>query len=193
MNRPDSDLDIFECYLAPSEDFLVGKQHLHCHFSQTESVDHQSAELGTVVKQLLANNFNYYVNVFSPIVIDDWEDLGELRRLAEMNISKKAFHSIYGLGMSNYRKYLVNVIQADKGDIPKRCRIIARSVKFGIKLLEEGKIEFNPVGETSVKEVEQLLERLKEAEKNSSLPDEPQHPEALYDFLLKIRLKELKK
>lgn len=72
MNTPDSDLDLFVCYLAPSKDFLLGKTHRGGHHSIVNGNDRTSYELGHVVDMIAKNNFNFLTGVMSPIIIKDW-------------------------------------------------------------------------------------------------------------------------
>jgi len=189
MNRPDSDKDIFKCYIAPSSDFLIGKRHKGSHFSQVDNIDTTSTEIGVVVEQLLKNNVNYLINVMSPIVISDSKELQELKELTQKNLSKQCFHSIHGLAYSNYKRYIVT----DKQNTEKKRKTIVRTMMFGFNLLLYKRFIFNPVLiDFSITELEEMLHDLSCAHNESALPETPQHKDEMYEWLLKLRINKLK-
>jgi len=123
----------------------------------------------------------------SPIIVKDWPCLGELRRLAALNYSKRAYHSIKGLAEHNYEKYIVN----ERDDSVKRCNTIARTILMGCKLLREGIIEYISITGTSPKDIPKFIDELDLALKESTLPDAPQHENEIRDFLIDVRLSSL--
>lgn len=193
MNTPESDIDLWVCYIAPSSDFLIGKQHTSSHHSgssQPGEVDRVSHELGTVVHQLMLNNFNYLAGVLSPLVIKDWDELPTLRKLVLKNISKLCYNSIHGLAVQNYKKYILN----KKDNTIKRRQTIMRTVLFGVRILEGRTPEFLPVIEGKDYEstdIPYYINTLEEAYENSNLPDKPKYEKEMYDWLLKIRMTKL--
>jgi len=188
MNRPDSDIDLFIVYQAPSTDFLIGKAHIGSHRSQVGNVDRVSFELGHTVVQLLKNNINFLWGVMSPIVIKSWNHLEELRSLTKMNLSKELYHSVHGLGLHNYKKY----VESGKDPTQKRCTIICRSLRFGIRLLSNAEFDFSPIKPCDPKDVITYLDALDIANAQSKLPLNPEHSKEMYEWLLQIRLEELK-
>lgn len=190
MNRPDSDTDIFKCYIAPSSGFLIGKQHKGSHFNQSNNVDTTSTEIGIVVNQLLKNNVNYLINVMSPLIISYSKELRELQVLTQKNLSKQCFDSVYGLAYHNYRRYIVS----GKQNTEKKRKIIARTILFGQHLLLYHTFIFEfALCDVTPSDLDDMLYDLKCTYENSTLPETPQHKEEMYDWLLNLRINKLKK
>jgi len=189
MNRPDSDMDIFKCYITPSSDFLIGRTHKKSHFNQIGNTDTTSTEIGVVVEQLLKNNVNYFINIMSPIVINNSKELQELKVLTQKNLSKRCFSSIYGLAYSNYKKYILS----DKQNTEKKRKVIARTILFGQHLLFYHEFNFDfDLWDINTNEIERMLYASKCIYENSTLPETPQHKEEMYSWLLKLRINKLK-
>ena len=193
METPESDYDIFECYIAPSEDFLIGSQHKGCHHSINGDIDRTSAEIGTVVNQILKNNINYLINILSPVILLSGEEHEQLKKLTIKNLSKLCYNSINGMATHNYMKYIINESN-DSRDTQKRRKTILRVINFGITLLRYGKIEFEPIPQIeyiSKQDIQRGLDWLADARDNSILSDQPQHKEEMYKWLLNLRLRRL--
>ena len=188
MNRPDSDIDLFIVYQAPSTDFLVGKAHTNSHRSMNENIDRVSFELGHVVSQLLKGNINYLWGVMSPKIIKDWDRLQSLRELTTKNLSKQLYHSVHGLGLHNYKKY----VESEKDPTAKRCTLICRSLNFGTKLLTKGMFSFGPMEPCTPKDTLDHLHALDLAYVSSPLPESPEHKREMEAWLLDVRLHKLK-
>ena len=170
MNRPDSDKDIFKCYVAPSSDFLIGKSHNVAHFNSSNAIDIKSVEIGVLVNQLLKNDFNSFIAVMSPVVLQDSKELHELNFLTQLNLNKQCFNSIYGLAYGNYKKYILS----DKQNTEKKRKLIARTILFGKHLLFCGVFNFNLyVHDVDCNEIERMLYDLKCVYENSTLPETP--------------------
>jgi len=187
MNHPGSDLDLFVAVLAPTKSILRGEFDDQSRVEYSGPTDRQYHELGRIVNQVLRNNWNYLSGVMSPIVVKDWSRLSELRRLAAMNYSKRAYHSIKGLAEHNYEKYIVS----ERDDSAKRCNTIARTIIMGCKLLREGVIEYRPITGTSPKDIPKFIDELDLALKESPLPDDPKHEDELREFLYDVRVSSL--
>jgi len=188
MNRPDSDIDLFVVYQAPSTDFLIGKAHASSHRSMNENIDRVSFELGHVVSQLLKGNINYLWGVMSPKIIKDWDRLQSLRDLTTKNLSKQLYQSVRGLGLHNYKKY----IESEKDPTAKRCTLICRSLNFGIKLLTKGMFSFASMEPCTPKDVPEYLHALDLAYVSSPLPEYPECKRQMEAWLLDVRLHKLK-
>lgn len=195
MNTPESDIDYYLVFLSPSIDFLIGKGNIHSVHSIIGEDDKQSHELMIVVNELLKGNFNHIIGVFSPLVIRDWEELPELRRLGKLNLSKKCYNSIHGLATHNLKKFITNPTKEMKPLTPeakqKKLNTIMRTLNFGINLLETGEMKFSPAWDTDEGNVENAIMELDESFANSKLPEEPEHVDEFIEWLLKIRLKSL--
>lgn len=188
MNHPGSDVDLFVAVLAPTKSILRGEFNDQSKVEYSGPTDRQYHELGRIVDQVLRNNWNYLSGVMSPIIVKEWPRLTELRRLATMNYSKRAYHSIKGLAEHNYQKYIIN----ERDDSVKRCNTIARTIIMGSKLLREGIIEYRPITGTSPKDIPKFIDELDLALKESTLPENPEHEDELREFLFDVRLSSLK-
>lgn len=183
MNHENSDIDIFRCYQADSEDLLLQKQPKNRNYLEVGKIDVQESELQTVLDQLVMNNYNYIVAVNSPIVrFDDTTLLEYLKKCMPFILSKQCYDSIHGLAVSNYKKY----IESRKDVSEKRCNIIMRTVNFGIRLLTEGRISFEKVEGMTPEEVAKGIERLDVALADSKLQD--RCPEKVKNALDKLLL-----
>ena len=190
METPESDIDLFKCYIAPSEDFLIGKQHRGGHQSIVNDVDTQSAEIGTTIEQILKNNLNYLIYVLSPITVKTGWEQEELKKLTVLNLSKNCYYSIHGMAIHNYKKY----VEKGKGDTQKRRRTIMRVLQFGITLLEKGEISFEPIlWDVENQDIIDAINALDIVYKDSILPEKPQNEKEIYEYLLKLRLAKLEK
>ena len=188
MNHPGSDVDLFVAVLAPTKSILRGEFNDQSKVEYSGPTDRQYHELGRIVDQVLRNNWNYLSGVMSPIIVKEWPRLTELRRLATMNYSKRAYHSIKGLAEHNYQKYIIN----ERDDSVKRCNTIARTIIMGSKLLREGIIEYRPITGTSPKDIPKFIDELDLALKESTLPENPEHEDEFREFLFDVRLSSLK-
>ena len=188
MNRPDSDVDLFVVYQAPSTHFLIGKAHTRSHRSMNGNIDKVSFELGHVINQLLKGNVNFLWGVMSPIIIKNWDRLQTLRELTIKNLSKQLYHSVHGLGLHNYKKY----IESGKNPTSKRCTMICRSLNFGTKLLTTGKLNFDPIKPCTPTNVLHHIHALDLAYVTSLLPESPKYTKEMEMWLLDVRLHKLK-
>ena len=84
MNKPTSDIDIFQIYQVPTKDILSGILRQNSHFTKGEDKDESRHEIGVVIEQLLKGNFNFVVGICSPIVNED--KYGYLKELREITI-----------------------------------------------------------------------------------------------------------
>ena len=189
MNHAESDIDLFVCYVAPSTDFLIGKTHNKSHSSNIDGVDRSSSEIGKVVNQLLKNNINYLIYVLSPRVEFTTPEHKRLVDLTHMNLHKGCLGSINGLAYGMYRRY----IEENKGDTQKVRRTILRTLNFGTALLKEGVVEFTQVlHDVEIPELDEAFETLDLAYENSVLPEEPLHKDKMIDWLLSVRMQNLR-
>src|SRR5574341_1477687 len=151
MNRPDSDIDIFTAFIVPSRDILSGRNHgggSHCSGSSgAGDVDKVSHEIGKIVDELIKGNINFLVGTLSPILISQHKDcLRSLKNiLIEHGQTKACIHSIRGLAVHNYRKFITGSDTARDYPLTKKCNTINRVLLFGINLLNGNGYEFKPV------------------------------------------------
>lgn len=189
MNHAESDIDLFVCYVAPSTDFLIGKSHNKSHSSKIDGVDRSSSEIGKVVNQLLKNNINYLIYVLSPRVEYTTPEHKRLVNITHMNLHHGCFKSINGLAHGMYKRY----VEQGKGDTQKKRRTILRTLNFGITLLREGVVEFTTIAhDVEIGELEEAFKELDKAFENTILPEEPLHKNEMIDWLLNIRMQNLR-
>lgn len=187
MRHAGSDTDLFRVYVASTEEILKGTANTRSKFIQENDIDIALHELGKVTEQLLKGNLNFLVGVMSPIVVEAHNPLmlHELRGIVIDNISKNCYHSIHGLAVHNYKKY----IESGKDNSERRCNKILRVLQFGMTLLNTGKFEFKPFSGGVDYEIEEWIEILDDAYKSSTLPEKP-NESAYRAWLYKIRLYE---
>jgi predicted nucleotidyltransferase len=192
MESPESDFDLFTAYQAPTQDILIGRNYnISKHTQSTKDgvlYDVQEHEINKIVHQIQKNNWNFVSGVLSPIVIMNTigKELDALKDYTRLNLSKQIYHSIHGLAQHNFAKY----IQTEKDYNEKRCTNIARTVKMGIKYLNDGVVEFDPVYHCSKEEIPKLIEVLDVAYKASPQPEKPLRPDLLDDWLLDMRIQD---
>ncbi len=195
MDRPGSDIDLFNVYIVPTKDILSGKNRGHgSHFSGGPecTVDKASHEIGKVITELIDGNINFLVGTLSSIIVHQYKNyLPSLREIViEHGQSKACTHSIRGLAYKNYKKYVVGSDTAREYPIEKKCNSINRVLLFGINLLNGNGFEFKPVKSQTPEDVRNLMEEFEKTILESKLP-EKNSPEPYQDYLLDIRIKEL--
>lgn len=192
MNRPDSDLDLFECYVAPTRDILSGRTAPGgAHFSQKDGIDLQSHEVGKWVDMLLKMNLNYLIGLFSPLIYqeDNPRKRMELRHIIENGLSQQAYYPIRGMVQQNFRKY----VESGADTSERRLNKIARVAAFGVLLLTERRLVFNAYSGSTVEDIRRFLELLDVAKRQSPLPEftPTETVEAARNWLMHVRLDEM--
>lgn len=192
MRHPKSDTDLFRVYVASTEEILKGTANIRSKFIQENDTDLALHEVGKVVDQLLKGNFNFLVGVMSPLTVSVAKPsltkfYLNLQDIVKENISKNCYHSIRGLVIHNYKKY----IESGKDDSERRYNKILRVLQFGKTLLDTGNFEFKPFKEGVPDDIEAWVGLLNEAYRYSQLPEKPD--ETFYRaWLYNLRLYELK-
>lgn len=225
MSHPGSDTDLFHIYLEPSDNILIGRPYKESyHETETgdrpsDTIDNVYHELAKVIRELQKGNVNFIWGVLSPIYLSldgsrmlDNRDADSrlshyhltndprphLRQLGRDSLSKKCYHSIRGLALSNYKKYIFDKGITNPRGLPdwkyhKKLKLIARTLIFGIKILQGKGVIFDAVGDVDKAEVERLIDVLEGAFSVSNLPEECPNKEDMENWLLQQRLKELEK
>ena len=185
MQRPDSDLDIFTCYVGPTRDLLIGRQFKSVSTPlPDDNLDMTEHEIGKVVNMLIKGNINFVWGLTSPEIETTTPYHEDLIKIFKQELSKNVYHSIDGLFRNNYKKYVSKVKKIQ----PKRIWMMYRTLKFGIALLETGELNYKAVDTTiSLKDLNETHLELANAFENSTLKTEPK-TEAYYDFLYKVRV-----
>lgn len=186
MNTKKSDTDLFQVYVVPTKDILRGKANTKSKFIHGYNTDLAVHEVGTVVEQLLKGNLNFIIGVMSPLIVKTSKEHQELREIVSRNLAKNCYHSIRGMAMHNYKKY----VESGKDRSEERCNKILRVLKFGVELLETGKIKFKSITSGTPNAILGWLNALDGAYNSSSLPEKP-NEEEYREWLLKVRLKYL--
>lgn len=192
MNREDSDIDYYECYLADINDILLGKR-----FERGIQFDGGTRyELGHIIAELKKGNLNHILGVLSPMVFETGDEHNELQEIVRKTISKNCYHSIHGMTFNNYKRYFENSEKAVLGPptgplYKKKLYQIGRVIEFGIRILEGKGISFEPSIPDTQYDIHPMLKRLDNAWSSSPLPETPD--DMVFDnFLIKIRFKYLK-
>jgi len=190
MERPDSDIDIYRAYIAPTRDILIGNARQNSHESQSKEVDRSSHEIGVVVKQLLKGNVNHLWGVMSPIIIMPSTHIYKLREFVKKSISKNCFHSINGISYANYQKYII-ARKMEPELYEKKCNLIVRTLRFGIQLLRGEGFHFDAVEDMTELNIQTYTTQLEKAHAESPLPDKAPNEQEFYDWLYRLRIDEL--
>lgn len=195
MDKPDSDLDYFICYLAPTKEILNGTAKTNSYVKQEGNNDYAYHEVGKVVDELIKGNVNFLWGVMSPIIKSAYGDIPisdrmcpllELKMIVQTNLAKNCYHSIHGLAKHNYEKY----IASGKDTSKKRCNTIVRTLYFGINLLNLKRFIFEPIVKATPIDIREGLAFLDEAYEDSKLPEKP-NENPYHDWLLALRLSDL--
>ena len=185
MNTAMSDTDIFEAYVASTEDILRGTANTKSKFIQKDGVDTAQHEIGKIVNQLLKGNFNFIVGVMSPIVEKNSMELYQLSCIVEKTISKNCYGSIHGMAQHNFKKYIVS----GKDTSERRCNKILRGLKFGMRIMDGRGIKFEKVENGTEEDIGKAILMLDESFNNSKLSDKPDE-EPFRDWLYQVRINE---
>ena len=185
MNTAMSDTDIFEAYVASTEDILRGTANTKSKFIQKDGVDTAQHEIGKIVNQLLKGNLNFIIGVTSPIIEKDSMELYHLRNIVEKTISKNCYGSIHGMAQHNFKKYIVS----GKDTSERRCNKILRGLKFGMRILDGQGIKFERAENGSEEDIVEAILMLDESFNISKLSDKPDE-EPFRDWLYEARINE---
>jgi len=193
MESKESDVDLVVIYIAPTKSILRGEKISATISQRMEEkngviYDTLGWEIGHLMDQLVKGNVNAIWNAASPLVLQPSSVQEKLKALIEANLCRETYRSILGMAKSQIQSEKKPVKNAGKG-----CRTALRTINFGIELLTNGRLCFEPV--LHIPEAEEVAEkmcRLEEAYEASSLPDLP-NEDAFRDFLLRLRLEDLKK
>lgn len=191
MNHAKSDIDYGVIYVAPTKKILRGTAYVDSNQFEIDGNDVAIHEIGKVINMLISGNVNFLWIVFSPIIINETPFSKELRNILIQNNSANTYHSIKGLAVKNYKKYLVdgNLAEGEGLSIlPKKRKIIMRTLNYGIKLLNgEGCINYIPAsGDYDNQTILDTIELLDRAYENTNLPEIP-NKEIYLDYLERVR------
>jgi len=199
MENETSDIDLVMIYTVPTRRILRGEK-----FPATirqEMVARRGGiydtlgwEIGHLIDLLIKGNINAIWYATSPLVIMPSALQEELSAIVQANLCRESYHSIKGMAESQ--------IESETGQLKlsgaglagrpgKGYRTALRSINFGIELLREARISYEPVmHDPAPEELKEGMNQLDEAYRQSMLPDLPDEDQ-FRDFLLRQRLKEM--
>lgn len=202
MERADSDVDIYSCYIRDSRSYQIHgrtkgshnttyrKKFPHLGINEEKEVQEQSHELERVIKYLKTGNVNFIFLVTSPLhVYEHRNSLQELRQIYIDNMSKNCYNSTLGMARNNMKDF---IIHGDPQSLKykKKLYTIGRGLQFGINLLLYKKPFYQPVYCKSKDELDTLMIKLNDAYDNSHLPNKTD-PEPFDNYIVKWRLRKL--
>lgn len=216
---PDSDLDVRGCHVLSLED-VIGLQapketfELMGEWVEGVEIDWVSHDLRKYLGLLMKNGGYILEQIFSPLVIEEGEYLGELRQLGRDAMTRRVHHHYHGF----FRRQR-EIVALERPLHAKSVLYMFRVVMSGIHLLQTGRVETDikvldqafeipyledlwlakcmdrekatvaeSERETYLADADQLAERMSDAVARSPLPEELQNRAALDDFLRRQRL-----
>lgn len=200
MQNQESDIDLVMIYIAPTRSILRGEKvpatiRQEMTASGGEIYDTLGWEIGHLIDLLIKGNINAIWYATSPLVIMPSPVQQKLSDLVQANLCQESYHSIKGMAESQIRSETRQPEVSGAGLVKrpgKGYRTALRTINFGIRLLREGQISFEPVlHDPAEEELKDAMNQLDEAYLNSSLPDLPDE-DRFRDFLLRQRLEEMK-
>ena len=199
MNNQESDIDLVMIYIVPTRSILRGERvpaTIRQEMSAREGgiYDTLGWEIGHLIDLLIKGNVNAIWYATSPLVIVPSPVQEELSSLVQSNLCRESYHSIKGMAESQIKSETGQPEISGAGLVKrpgKGYRTALRTINFGIKLLRDARISFEPVvHDPLLKEVKDGMDQLDEAYRQSTLPDLPDEGQ-FRDFLLRQRVKEM--
>ena len=193
MENKESDVDLVVIYIAPTKSILRGEKVSATISQRIEEkngviYDTLGWEIGHLIDQLIKGNVNAIWNAASPLVLLPTTTQEDLQALIVDNLCKETYRSILGMAESQ-----IKYEQKPESIVGKGYRTALRTINFGIELLTNGKLCFEPVMHIpEAEEVAEKMRQLTEAYEASTLPDLPDE-DVFREFLLKLRLEDLKR
>ncbi|MFZ3050986.1 MAG: nucleotidyltransferase domain-containing protein [Methanothrix sp.] len=199
MESKESDIDLVMIYIVPTKRILRGEK-----FPATirqemaarggEIYDTLGWEIGHLIDLLIKGNVNAIWYATSPLVIMPSALQEELSAIVQANLCRESYHSIKGMAESQINSETGQLKLSGIGLVKrpgKGYRTALRTINFGIKLLREARISYEPVmHDPALEELKEGMNQLDEAYGQSMLPDLPDEDQ-FRDFLLRQRLKEM--
>lgn len=192
MGTPESDHDLFYVYQQPSREYLrtssfEGTRPAKKYVENGEEIDAQYMEIGHLVGLLKKGNVNAIWAVCSPVVRQESFYRRALANIVKNNLSSQTYASVNGMAHSQIND---TVKRAGVRDPQKNWNTAARTIQFGINLLIDGDIRFDPVSNVTPAEVGMMFRELDKVRDTSPLPDVVNR-EPFEDFLYNIRMGEI--
>ena len=192
MEKPDSDYDMFHVFAQPSDDYLrrssFDTTHPHkTFFEDGKEIDAQFMEIGHLIGLLKKGNVNAIWAVCSPVVHIESGYRSLLKKLVQENLSSATYASVNGMAhsqMNDTKK------RATVRDPEKSRNTAARTLQFGITLLNKHILRFEPVSDSTPSEVGELFRVMEDARDKTSLPDSVDRA-PFEEFIFELRMAEI--
>ena len=201
MESKESDIDLVMIYIVPTKRILRGEKFPATIRQEMAArgggiYDTLGWEIGHLIDLLIKGNVNAIWYATSPLVIMPSALQEELSAIVQANLCRESYHSIKGMAESQIKSETGQLKLSGAGLVKrpgKGYRTALRTINFGIKLLREARISYEPVmHDPALEELKEGMNQLDEAYRQSMLPDLPDEDQ-FRDFLLRQRLKEMDK
>ncbi len=199
MESKESDIDLVMIYIVPTKRILRGEKFPATIRQEMAArgggiYDTLGWEIGHLIDLLIKGNVNAIWYATSPLVIMPSALQEELSAIVQANLCRESYHSIKGMAESQINSETGQLKLSGTGLVKrpgKGYRTALRTINFGIKLLREARISYEPVmHDPALEELKEGMNQLDEAYRQSMLPDLPDEDQ-FRDFLLRQRLKEM--
>jgi hypothetical protein len=199
MESKESDIDLVMIYTVSTRRILRGEKFpaaIRQEMAAKEGgiYDTLGWEIGHLIDLLIKGNINAIWYATSPLVIMPSALQEELSALVQANLCRESYHSMKGMAESQIKSETGQLKLSGAGLVKrpgKGYRTALRSINFGIELLREARISYEPVmHDPTPEELKEGMNQLDEAYRQSMLPDLPDEDQ-FRDFLLGQRLKEM--
>ena len=199
MESKESDIDLVMIYIVPTKRILRGEKFPATIRQEMAArgggiYDTLGWEIGHLIDLLIKGNVNAIWYATSPLVIMPSALQEELSAIVQANLCRESYHSIKGMAESQIESETGQLKLSGAGLVKrpgKGYRTALRSINFGIELLREARISYEPVmHDPTPEELKEGMNQLDEAYRQSMLPDLPDEDQ-FRDFLLRQRLKEM--
>ena len=199
MESKESDIDLVMIYIVPTKRILRGEKFPATIRQEMAArgggiYDTLGWEIGHLIDLLIKGNVNAIWYATSPLVIMPSALQEELSAIVQANLCRESYHSIKGMAESQIKSETGQLKLSGAGLVKrpgKGYRTALRSINFGIELLREARISYEPVmHDPTPEELKEGMNQLDEAYRQSMLPDLPDEDQ-FRDFLLRQRLKEM--
>ncbi|WP_422574374.1 DNA polymerase beta superfamily protein, partial [Methanothrix sp.] len=153
MESKESDIDLVMIYIVPTKRILRGEKFPATIRQEMAArgggiYDTLGWEIGHLIDLLIKGNVNAIWYATSPLVIMPSALQEELSAIVQANLCRESYHSIKGMAESQINSETGQLKLSGTGLVKrpgKGYRTALRTIKFGIKLLREARISYEPV------------------------------------------------
>lgn len=193
LAREDSDEDLFIVFQEPTRKMLRGERLQTSHQNlqgKTLGFDETYHEVGAFINLLIPCNLNMVIGAMSPIVRHTTPEFDTLKRILLDYPAKGIYMSCKGLAMGNYKKY---ILTADH-DTPKKRKLVYRTLKFGLDVIERGVYYYglDDVPDViEIADIAKMFAKLDQAYANAAGMRQTYPEQMLRDWLERVRKADL--